>query len=522
MDISGSLQNIMNKFPDTLEIKDLSPLIDALEVIKSCSALPEDESGKIFRQLYHSLESEKFSARIILRFELLWHIKDPDYTKNFIDYIISTDELSFSQKYYLYQQMVSNLFVTPKSSGRNVTLALRSLYALLYNEFSDYVNVTVDYYKSGERNQNLYFVITNQLLSLSHGPTKTALDRCYELIKNQKKQVFLINTGEMNTVTGYFPLLQIYQNKYIEKYSEFEFFPYKDTLIPFIQMPNCTPDYDSAINLLNTVDNYKPYCIFHIGGRSILTDLCSRIVPTISISTVPSGLCTTEGTFQVIGHPLTSSEKETLKILGKPEIHVIESLFTSNFKKQASQITRKDIGLPADKFILLVVGARLTFEVTNEFLEALLPLTEKGAHFAFAGNMDTYGQKCSEYPKLKDHSTYLGFQDDMLAVSECCNLYVNPYRIGGGTSVAEAMSKGIPCVSIKYGDVALGAGGIFCVSNYEEMAKKIEQYMNEPDYYNRMSEAALKRAKELMDTHNSFNNILNEFQKRITVLEKDM
>ena len=517
------LINVINLFPDSPYTTNNELLIKLLNVFDDFCKIADDNPHEcLYQNLFEYLENQKNSAKIVLQFELLWHICEPSYTLRFIDFCLNNPELSFENKYYMYGQLSANIFVTPGASDDKVTYSMRNYYRTLYNDFSNYVNVSVDYYKTEERNSDLVFVMTNQFLSLNHGPTKTALDRCYELIINQHKQVILINTAEQNSTTGFISLLYFRHNNYINDYSSLKYFPYKGIYIPFIQCNYNTPDYDSTIDILNVVDQYKPYCIFHIGGSSLITDMCSRIVPTISIATVPSGLCTSEGTFQVIGHSLSEFEKKYLTEFGFNESHVIQSLFTSNFKEQTTTLSRDDLSLPNDRFIMIVVGARLTDEVTNEFLETILPLLEQGAHIAFAGTFDTYDSLCELFPTLSDNSTYLGFQNDMLAVVECCDLYVNPKRIGGGTSVAEAMYKGLPAVTLKHGDVALGAGDEFCVDNYTEMQSIILKYMTDSNFYSEMSKHALQRVQLLMDTHSSFQNIMNEFKNRITILEEEM
>ena len=47
------------------------------------------------------------------------------------------------------------------------------------------------YIPKEERNTNFVLVITEQFLKTEHGPTKTALDRCRTLIKEEKKNVFV-------------------------------------------------------------------------------------------------------------------------------------------------------------------------------------------------------------------------------------------------------------------------------------------------------------------------------------------
>lgn len=105
-------------------------------------------------------------------------------------------------------------------------------------------------------------------------------------------------------------------------------------------------------------------------------------------------------------------------------------------------------------------------------------------------------------------------QDDVLAILDNVDLYVNPDRIGGGTSVIEAMYKAIPVVTLDHGDVALGAGEEFWVHSYAEMTEKIIKYMNDIDYYNMMSKKAKERANYMLDSDGAFTDIIREFETK--------
>ena len=51
---------------------------------------------------------------------------------------------------------------------------------------------------------------------------------------------------------------------------------------------------------------------------------------------------------------LDEEDRWILKEMNIPETSVIRSLFTSGLKEQTEFVTRKDVGLPKDKFILII------------------------------------------------------------------------------------------------------------------------------------------------------------------------
>ena len=97
---------------------------------------------------------------------------------------------------------------------------------------------------------------------------------------------------------------------------------------------------------------------------------------------------------------------------------------------------------------------------------------------------------------------------------EICDLYVNPPRIGGGYSIAEAFSKGVPGVTLNYGDVAAASGKDFIVNTLEEMNERILRFKNEKEYYQKMSQKSLERCKLLFDGTTSMKQILETAEAR--------
>jgi hypothetical protein len=72
------------------------------------------------------------------------------------------------------------------------------------------------------------------------------------------------------------------------------------------------------------------------------------------------------------------------------------------------------------------------------------------------------------------------------------------------------MFKGVPVVSVNFGDVAVNAGEDFCVKDYAEMQDRIRRYYSDIEFYKAGSELAKKRAERLLDTDGEFVRILNE------------
>jgi glycosyltransferase involved in cell wall biosynthesis len=291
---------------------------------------------------------------------------------------------------------------------------------------------------------------------------------------------------------------------------------YEGESFPYVQFDDNMPNLPDAEGFFCFVEKYKPEYIVNIGGSSLLIDTCSKLVPVLNINTVTS-ITRTEATVQALGRKVTEEDEELLKLLGKSKEDVIEGRFTFSLKPQQHNFTRQEFGIPEEKetFVMVVVGGRLTTEFTQELRDVLHKALQMGAVLLIIGKMDTYEKFCDRDEVFKKQSRYLGIQNEFLPILDHCDLYVNPKRAGGGTSVIEAMYKGCPAVSLNEGDVSIGAGEEFCVSTYAEMQDMIVKYMTDKEFYDTMSKKAKQRAEYMLDSDSAFVEIVQKFERKM-------
>ena len=356
-------------------------------------------------------------------------------------------------------------------------------------------------------------MVTEQFLDIRHGPTKTVLDRCKILIEEMGKEVILIDSCELVSLEGKIPFYGVQQGGRNKKTDEKEQM-WKGAKIPYIRCGNSMPDIEIINWFLQKLRSMAPGWVLVIGGGGILGNLLGKMVPSISIGTVPSELGITCTKYQTLGRKLTQQDIDYLIQAGRTKEQVIEGIFTSSLKPQEEHITKGMLGIAESSFLIAVVGYRLADEITKDFLEMLEEVLQENMHVAFWGKFCKYEEKIRDYPNLKKKSSYFGVCDDILSRMEVSDLYLNPVRKGGGTSCVEAMFQGVPVVTVNYGDVSVNAGKEFCVENYREMQEKILRYCQDNEYYTVMSDKAKKRAEALLDTKTEFVRIMKEAEFR--------
>lgn len=424
---------------------------------------------------------------------------------------IQSNELTLYNRFYYWRQA---LRICLRKKDIHDSEALQQLYQMIYQEYYAACKDLLKPISKSNRNEELIYVLTLQFIGLQHPPTKSALERINVLNNQLHKQVHVINTKEPMTALGEFPMYAPSYASVNDSLAGCRIYRYEGMVFSLDQSEREMPDIDEVRRILIKLRQDKPYMILAIGNGSIVADMASKIVPVVNIPVAFSSVWIHEGQYTAIGRKL--GQKERLLYFGSTElpVNIIESTFSFSLNEQKNHYTRCDLKLPENRFLMLVVGTRLHNEVDDEFIEAMHPLLAKGAYLVFAGVFQNYIRFCRKDKIFGENSIFLGYQEDILAVDELVDLYVNPRRLGGGYSIIEAFSKGVPGVTLRTGDIAAAAGDDFCVENYQEMQHVIERYMIDPQFYSSQSEKAQKRVNEVTDAKEALQHIMNEAQSR--------
>lgn len=450
--------------------------------------------------------------RSLLLHSFLMQITKNTYHYNEFLKLVNSGLLTRDNKFFLWHQCKRYSLTKKITGNQESSNLLRQIY---HNTFLEYETELKDELKpipKEERNNELIVIFTIQFLSEGHAPTRTTLERCYTLGKLLGKKILLINTKEQYTEQGFLPIYNPTYGNVIPEFSQCSSYQYKDLIIPFYQPSESMPTLPVIREIIEQIRIIKPSMIFSIGNGSIVADLCGKLVPEASIGVAFSNLTTTEATFSVIGRQIGEGEWDGLYTRGYTRNNIIESTFTFELKKKKGKISRENLNLPTDRFLLVTVGIRLDTEVEDDFFEMLEDTYSYGTHIVFAGNFERYNYFCDRHPSLREHSTYIGYFEDILSLMELCDLYVNPRRLGGGFSIIEAFHEGKPGVTINTGDIAVAAGKDFCVKDYKEMTEVIKRYIEDKDYYNTMVEKARDREVFVTDSARAMEDILYKIQ----------
>lgn len=450
--------------------------------------------------------------RIYLLSVLIGIENDKENVVEAINHTIIAKELSFKTKYFLLRQYDRIAFVKPDLWSEEAARSIKNLYNQIYQGFKQEVEFLLVPIPKEERNRDFIVIFTSQFLGIRHAPTHSTLERCYSLGKLLGKKVFLINTREVLTTLGEMPFYGYSKANLLVEYNTTDRVVYKDYSIDFFQPEMPMPDMNMLQVIMKMILELKPWFIIGMGDYSITADLCSKLVPEAALSFGFSSLPATQGQMSILGRQLFDGELERLIHKGYQKEQIIESTFTFELHPQKKCFTRTELGIPEDKFILVTIGTRLHDDISDEFVERIMGTISWGTHYVIVGNMENYEEMCENHKGFREHSTFLGYQDDVLAVLENCDLYVNPKRLGGGFSIVEGFSKKIPGVTIGYGDIAAAAGKDFWVRDYDEMFATVRRYITDKTFYQLQVDKAQARVRVLLDGKSAMEQIVERIE----------
>lgn len=454
-------------------------------------------------------EKGTFYFRITLYSILMKLSENVSYTNAYISTVMLYDKVNEENLYFVWNQFKRISLKGMAVFDEKTRKLLDKMYDRCYSSFIK--NLEEDFTKIPlkERDKNLVIIFTTQFLDTTHAPTRTVIERAKSLSKLGKK-IVIVNTSELYSFRGYIPMYKIGRGTVLKEYNDVETIMIESINVKFLQLDEEYSIQHRVQILISLIKELKPYYILSIGTGSILTDLCGNIIPCASMALAFSTLPKTKNRMKILGRKLYPEEEKKFA-----DADIIESRFTFELKNQKKKFSRREMNLPKDKFILVIVGIRLQYEVSYAFMKMLERVCKNNCYVVFAGVMDNYNNLTEEYPVVGKNSSFIGYCDDILALMEICDLYVNPDRLGGGFSIIEAFAKGRPGVYLKKSDVYTAGGEDFAVNDFNEMEQQIIKYKDDKDYYNKMSKLAKDRAKIMTSSTEAMADIDRQICQRI-------
>lgn len=428
-----------------------------------------------------------------------------------IQQTLATTAFTHQQRHFFYWQVLTRHSHLP----RRPELEPASMYAALLEQYRRSANVPAARIAPADRDRDCVVVITSQLLGVQHAPTADCLDYCRVLQAALGKRVILINTADMpwTLPLAYYEPMRFNR---LEEYTALRRLTFKDQTFEFYQCEKPMPNLGELRAILETVRTRRPLFVFSLGHSNVAADLCSQFV---TVATMPFGtdLPRAKSDAYILPRARRTADAAFMERWGIGAEQIIEAEYTFRLPERSASFTRARLGLPADAYVIAVVGNRLADEVTPAVAAQLADLLAAvpEAFVAFLGTFPNYEDVVRHSPALRERTRFLGYHQDVQAVYECCDAYFNPPRYGGGSSAAFALAMGLPVMTANGGDVANIAGPAFILDSPEAIRAAVARLAGDRGYRAEQSAAARARFAEISDRERMLTRILTGVEARL-------
>lgn len=365
-----------------------------------------------------------------------------------------------------------------------------------------------------ERNKKRIIIETDVLLNDLHAPTRIILDACQTLIRDMGYEVLLlvnVKSTDLERMNRFwlFPYVTNYRKEIMGRFS----ITYEDVAVQGYQLYWKKETIPELQQLMKELYEWKPLCMWHIGGTSFCHDIYRQMITVLSMP------CS-DG-YSVSEAPVLVSYMQSASVEMQKTINHIEQSGQKMINIQAAtkhievqkEYKKSDFGMPEDAFVICVAGNRLINEISAEFEEMIegAAIQTDRIYVAVIGNCEKKFFKNIGKERVK----YLGFRKDLVDVMNVTDLLVNPPRKGGGGSAIRAFSLGIPVVTLPYCDVANVTGEEFCCEDLSGMQEMIHRYETDAAFYSDRQKKAREKYEQRLSVNNAQNygNMLQQLER---------
>ncbi|MEG1291883.1 MAG: hypothetical protein RSD28_06255, partial [Lachnospiraceae bacterium] len=231
------------------------------------------------------------------------------------------------------------------------------------------------YRKLAKRNLNRVVIITEQLLPLAHAPSKVILDRCIGLHRLGKEVYLIVLPTQCcnNDIMHCYCQADV---NYSEQYNGEKKLEIHDGIEITSYQQRIGADYlENLKSVFRKIYEWNPAFVLNIGTENPLADIADSFVTEVAESMdikyplMDNAILIKNGSLEYKG-----IEEDRRNIT--PETKIWKHSFTIKMDDVSNILTREELKLPQEKFIIAVVGNRLNQELTLKVLCFLQKVTE--------------------------------------------------------------------------------------------------------------------------------------------------
>lgn len=362
---------------------------------------------------------------------------------------------------------------------------IRRVHKRNVDRFEQLLAIEFPYIPLNKRNGNRILIVTEQILSEYHAPTRVVENFAYVLQEHLGYEVRILVLPSNMEVPTWQWLDAKHSGASKEFGSQMMQFGYRDTKLSVMQINMSGRDAEEYRSAFACMHEWNPLFVWGMGISNPVADLLKTFT-SLAVMDMSTGCPVSEADVIV---RLERRPDETESVYAAAMTEDQKQFFMDEkipviVEKAESAIPRAELGLPEERFLIAVVGNRLEEEIDASFVEVMKAVLEEApeAAFVFIGEAESVKEHFRE-AGWSNRVFYPGYQESLMEVYNSLDLYVNPRRMGGGFSGTMALIAGLPVVTLPDCDVAYNVGEPFIVQSYEQMIKVVCRYVNDREFY---------------------------------------
>lgn len=492
---------------------------ECLAVLRRADKALESSKDGEREELVHYVEALRgsgFHTQVLLLSFLFGFTRDPVWARRLLD-AVEFVHLPLAVAKFLYWQLDATAFRFPGVYDDAARVRIAGFYQRVVQVARAILPDHRRWIPPEARTAGNIVVTAVQMIGVAHAPTHQVLENCRTLQRYFWKRVLLVNTAEIPQAMP-IPFYNAFAANSEPGLAGHTSIRYRDEVLAFRQFDGGMNTADEVAAYVDLVAAWNPSFILTLGGPSVAADFCADFT-TVATMPMACELPVSRGTLYLVPGAPNQRARWFQNALGIADERVIFTPFAYDLPARSRSLTRAAMGIPDDAFAIAVVGNRLDDDVSANFVEALAGMLGRVPRtFAvFIGEFPRYSEIAGTNRVIRERSCTAGFQKDLLAVYEVCDAFLNPPRLGGGSSAAFALAMGLPVLTLAGGDVSGVVCDEFRFASYEAMREELRRYVADAAFRQQRKGLARSRFRELSDRTAAVGHLLNEIGARLSL-----
>ena len=199
-------------------------------------------------------------------------------------------------------------------------------------------------------------------------------------------------------------------------------------------------------------------------------------------------------------------DNKKYRILDETKLYQIQLGNMGSRENRPTVYSRKELGFEPKDFLVITVGSRLQFEITDDLIYEMCKLLDEKPNIKWILVGETVQSECGNFKeKINLHQIInWGFEDNLVSLYGICDVFLNPDRRGGGVSLRTAMREGLPIVMRDFPSAVRPYMSPSHIVNgdYSAVVKRIQQLSEDEALYNKIR----LETKQQMEEYSSEND----------------